>query len=209
MKKFLALACLGLAAGAFADPVKLVFKESGPLGQYDIKLNGDKRNNVRAGWLKYGFSNMPDGFTLCTEITQSVGPRGDSIKYHETIKNGQIGYLLNKYNALAAGNGGTPPAAEAVGLQLAVWELTYDGDGSMDLGGGNFRIRDADNQLGEQGLILAQQYLNESKGKAADYFSYANGHYQNQVKAVPEPATFAGAGLLALALLRRRKKKNA
>lgn len=201
---------MGLAVlGASAQAESLIFKENGPLGQIDAKLNGSSVNNLQAGWLKFGIGSInATDYLLCTEITQGIAPKGVWKEYDTTIKNGSLGWLLNEYQQLTSG-GGAINAAKAAGLQIAVWEVAYEGDGgNYDLSKGKFKIVDGDNTLGNQAIWYAKSYLGDLGSNTADYVYYKNDKYQDMVGAVPEPGTMAALGLGAL-LLRRRKKKNA
>jgi len=204
------IALIGGVAAAQADSVPLVFLGSGPAGRYDLRLHGVNMNDVNASWLKFGIgSPSATDYLLCTELTQRVAPRGDFKSYQKIEKNGEIGWLLNQYEDVMA-NGGDDRDARAAGLQAAIWEVRYEGEGGndYDLSDGKFRVRDADNSLGEKGLYFAKRYLEDMNGNTADYILYHHDKYQDMVGTapVPEPATFAalGAGLL---LFRRRKRK--
>lgn len=203
-------AFIGLAVlGASAQAESLIFKENGPLGQIDAKLNGSSINNLQAGWLKFGIGSInATDFLLCTEITQKIAPKGEWKDYNKSVKSGSLGWLLNQYDQVTSGSGAIN-AAKAAGLQIAVWEVAYEGEGgNYNLGNGKFKVVDGDNTLGNQAISYAKGYLNALGNNKADYFYYQNSKHQDMVGAVPEPGTMAALGLGAL-FLRRRKKKNA
>jgi hypothetical protein len=190
----------------------MAYLEHGPLGKYDLRLNGVNMNDINAGWLKFGVgSPTATDYLFCTEITQYIAPKGEFKDYMKIEKHGEMGWLLDQYEDVMA-NGGDDQAARASGLQTAIWEVKYEGEGqdNYDLSSGKFRVRDADNSVGQQGLAYADQYLEAMKGNSADYILYHNDRYQDMVGTapVPEPATLAFLGAGAL-LFRRRKLKTA
>jgi len=205
------MAVMGIAAAAHAESESLIFLDNGPFARYDLRLNGANMNNVNATWLKFGHgSPSATDYLFCTELTQSIAPKGQFKSYEKIEKNGEMGWLINQYNDVMSSNIADKDA-RAAGIQLAIWEMKYEGEGgTYDLSKGKFKVNDADNALGDKGLIFAKEYLAAAKGNTADYILYHNSKYQDMVGAapVPEPATLAAlsAGLL---FLRKRKKKAA
>lgn len=201
---------MGLAAISMAGTESLVFKGSEPGGKYDIYLDGHKKT-VSAGAMEFGFgSTGMDGYLLCTEISQYVASEGKSKTYYTYEKNGQLGWLAQEFANLTADP--NFDKAKATGLQLAVWEIVYDGSGNAnDLYKGDFKVKSAKNSLGTQGLYWAEHYMNQIKGKSADYTYYKNYYYQDYIGAnpVPEPATLLALAAGGALMMRRRRKKNA
>jgi len=100
----------------------------------------------------------------------------------------------------------------AAGLQLAIWNVIYDNDFSVYQGAGSFYSY---NQKGtEKAVNFAELYLSQlafqknPTGTALFLDSLSGG--QDQVSAIPEPATLLlfGVGAAALAARRRLKQNN-
>ncbi len=201
---------LGLAAASFANTESLIYKGIAPYGKYDVYLDGSKKS-VNAGAMKFEFGSTDmNGYLLCTEITQHVASAGQRKTYYAYEKNGHVGWLAQEFANLTADP--NFDAAKAAGLQLAVWEVVYDGAGNAsDLYKGDFKVKSANNSLGSQGLYWAEYYMNELNGQKADYTAYKNWYYQDYVGAnpVPEPATLLALAAGGALMVRRRRKKNA
>ncbi len=87
------------------------------------------------------------------DVNASLKPIGSGDPHNA----GRIAYLFNHYGAEQLG------AADAVGLQLAVWELLYDAEDSLgDLTDGDFRVTSASSDA----KLAARLYLADSLQKS-------------------------------------------
>lgn len=210
------LASLGCAAGgAQADTVTL----SGFLGGRSAAVDLNTPNNINAlagefagQWNNNTFSAM------CVDVLHylSFGP---TYSYTAVTAAGygftptQLGLFNRLYTNHYAASHASSTAAGA--FQLAVWEITYDGNGPLNLAGGAFT-------LGSGGSLAARNqaasWLSSLAGEAPGNWSFtvldSSGPRATQdllvALPVPEPATYAmmlsGLGLLGFAARKKRKQ---
>jgi PEP-CTERM motif len=123
-------------------------------------------------------------------------------------------FAVTGYNGLGYTKDGIDSSLKASALQLAIWEVTYDGGltGTNNIGTGTFSASG-----NVAATTLAQTYLNNAFGLKQSGTPYAssvtlltsldNPAHQNLVTAVPEPSTYAlmAACLGVVGLVSRRK----
>ena len=100
---------------------------------------------------------------------------------------------------------------EGAALQVAIWELLVDYDGTFDLSSGNFRISDW-----ESIALVASSYL-ESFGMYAfyhdpesyitsSYIFYSDASPRSQHMIVPEPSAMLPLSVFAICLISKRRR---
>lgn len=130
-------------------------------------------------------------------------------------------WLFNTYAPAIRSGSGASANAQAAALQVAIWEVLYDGPAytmgvlnpSTMLAGGNFALLSGSSAV----TGLAKDYLSALFGGSGSYHTStaawlntfddgASGQDQITAEPVPEPVTVLlfGSGIVALALRRRR-----
>lgn len=237
MKKLtLILTTIALAAISSAqDKTNMKFVGTGA-GRSDIQIRFDgTKRNVFAGQLNHNFSggigalewlNGKTVATFCSEPTQVVSR--SRIEYQK-VNVPQLDPKVWQVNGAAKQRAidtlfraayGTVTAASvsnnaAAAFQIAVWKIGYDFDGSaasLNMGAGRFTARMSNGQ-GLDGNLRAQvdSFLATASvtnpnavGTAIALTSDCN---QDQLTAVPEPATMAALGIGLVGVIRRRRNK--
>lgn len=166
----------------------------------DIKIDGDFREGQATGAMYFDVNGTERTF-MCVELDQSVS--SDPKTYSRYTPIGRIGVLANMIDAMDTD-------VKRAGLQLAIWETAYDfTNGNPDnLGSGRFRAY-ATNNATQQALQWANTVLGQIGNAKGTYEYFRHSHKQDQIGAVPEPASLACLGLGAVALLRRKFRKSA
>lgn len=163
-------------------------------------------------------SGMPTAFqALCVDLKNTVS-QGDTYPVdliplpdaglHGLLNSGRAAYLYSTYAAASLSN------TEASGLQLAVWDILYDGGDGLNVG--SFQATNASS--GAQTHFNA--YLVDSLGKSGTATwlratTHPNNTRQDLIgpafngNVIPEPsaiALLAAGGLPMLTVLRRRSR---
>lgn len=148
------------------------------------------------------------GYVACVDLANTIN-FGSTYAYEVWLARGRAGALAVLYDTINWND-----AAQAVGFQLALWELVYDSynnPANDDLFGGNFRVSPTNTTSGA--IAAAQNFLSQIGNNTGPYFYLRAGSGQFQdlilVPYVPEPASMLalGAGLASLVGLRRRRAR--
>lgn len=234
-KSLAVLALAGLSAPAFAGPTVDVYLNSPGLGHV-VKVssdNGHNYDNVFAGFMNMTVSNSSDPTALanaaykifCIEL---LGPAyyGSTNKYDivalDKVPNGEPGVLSFKeaeavqdmWNFADGKQFATKDFAEA--FQLALWEITFDGNqiDKLSLTDGKFRAKTSDTVVDIANSLFAS--IDLSGLKEFQLLGLQNRQLQDFIvdpgktppTKVSEPGSLAllGLGFLGLAGLRRKQK---
>lgn len=149
---------------------------------------------------------------FCAELERDLFDGTSDYQKYEA--KGKVGWLLNQVTSANRNN-----AIAMAGLQIAIWEVAYDGTNgnAYDLSDGIFRTDPfydlfADQQAAKQAAQNWLAALSNATG-TWDYFYYRSpssarnkADYQDLVSAVPEPTTVAALAIGAACLIRRRRK---
>ena len=155
-------------------------------------------NTVFAGLFQISPPQQSTSYAACVDLQNYIS-FGNSYTYEVWYANGRAGALAALYNSINWND-----ADEAVGFQLALWELVYDSynDPSNDnLFAGNFTVTSPAGAISK-----AQYFLSQAQGAAPYFYLRAEGQYQDLIL-VPEPASLLalGVGVAGVALRRRRR----
>ena len=139
-----------------------------------------------------------DVFTGNTDLPYSMEPLSLGLAGDSNVKNpqnaGEIAYLYNHFGSTWSTNPSSyVPVAEAVGFQLAVWELEYETSGTNNVLNGSFFAQGLTPTSAE--VTYAQNFLSEAQGKSelAVYLNGlppANGPNGSQGLIAPESLNF-------------------
>ena len=189
----LVTACVAAQASTF----QFVSKD---LGDY-IQVYGVRDGLVFAGSLNFKDSAAGNLKTYCVDLIHGFGP-GNTFNATTLDSATQSARLKEAGNIIAAGAGSVKTNDQAAGLQLAVWNVLYNGGDKLDLSHGAFRATASASALG-----YAEQFF-ALRNKAGHSVYFKNtGHCGNGGEmATPEPASI-GALIIGVGALLRRKKK--
>ncbi|WP_157725600.1 PEP-CTERM sorting domain-containing protein [Vitreoscilla filiformis] len=216
------LACAVAALPAMATDVTVGANWNDGYGTADTTLNGTNRT---------GTAQIPLSLTYGGQTFEAFCMELDQAATLSTVNYTVTSYVNDGFSRLfaAAGFNGSSSGTDAVAtrdqksaLQLAVWEVLYDGLGGS-LSSGNFSARNfssASVQSLAQGYLSAAAALQSNQYTTTTLYRYSNGQYQDfvttqgyasvgGVSAVPEPETaflWLG-GLAGLVALRRRQRR--
>ena len=170
-------------------------------GTATISLFNSIPNTVFAGLFQINPPQQSTSYAACVDLQNYIS-FGNSYTYEVWYANGRAGALAALYTSINWND-----ADEAVGFQLALWELVYDSynDPSNDnLFAGNFIVTSS-NPAGA--ISKAQYFLSQAQGAAPYFYLRAEGGRHQDLILVPEPASLLalGVGVAGVALRRRRR----
>lgn len=220
------VAALGLGSAAKADVVA-TFTGTNPFTTADTNAFGGVINGMPVGTFNYTVVSSTDPRfsgtfqSFCADYFQPV-TTGDTYSYvpvaisalpdigTDPTKLARIQELYDRFYTAAVNGTGDQAGA----FQLALWELTYDGAGAVDIASGNFIATAAG---GSTNTAIAQNWLNTiddpTAPAPADSFELVglfNGNNQDQIvplapAPVPAPAALVLAVIGGGVLLARRR----
>lgn len=234
----LILCSIALAGLAVAkDTTNMKFVGTGK-GRNDIQIKFDgAKKNVFAGQLNHSFKggvgslawlNDKTISTFCSEPTQYVS--STRIQYERVdvpqldpnvwsingqAKKSAIDQLMRVAYSTVTNAATTNDMAAA--FQIAVWKIGYDFDGtagSLNVNSGRFRVgmsngtQISGNLKSQVDSLLAASVTTKPVTGYGSVIALHSDCNQDQLTAVPEPASMAALGIGIAGLLRRRAKKS-
>lgn len=176
-----------------------------------VTIGGAHYNGqVYAGLLDFNESSLGNVQTVCVDLDHLIsGGQVWPDTIFDSSSYGDTGIQLAG-NIVAADFANVHTADEAVGLQLAVWEVRYDGaaNSNPDFGSGAFTA----SGYSSDALTAANLFWQDRNTSAsATFIRNEDGLGQDQMRTtpVPEPASMTALALGTLGFLRRRSKKLA
>ncbi len=211
MKRF--LLTLTLAALAVASQAQINGSLDATYKRFELGGNGrvtidGAEKNIGVGKLGFDLANGGQRTSVCADIFSTLD--GGSHTYDLSLTPndfsplGRAGKIVASYFNIAT------TAAQAQGLQLAVWESLYDNGSTFGSGAGRFQLSGDFGDVAQAGSAanFAKTYYEGAKSGQAVFTRTGAAGGQSQLAPVPEPASLCALAIGGAALLRRRRAKK-